>query len=216
MLPALWVALSLCPHGDLAPDDLRIERARQMFRIFDPGVRIPGPSRRGTLHRLDFDSELFTTNAERYPFVAPEHGPDRPRLGAPAGGLAQVVERQAQSTMQRWITAQQAAQSVVTAPSAADVVACGAIYFRVLAGASLISVLGLAAPLWAGFWSDRGDHPDPRPRCIDELAGGAIRRALRPTGATGAEIELCEQLIRLELDRDDVLRAAGDAAASIA
>jgi len=213
MLPALWTALAACPHGDLAPADLMLEPAHGWFRILDPGVRITGPAYPGG---LDFDSVLFTTNAAHYPLVLPEHGPDQPRLRAPGGGLAHVVEAQQLSMFGRSAATDLAIARVAQpAPSAADVVACGAIYFHVLAGTPLISRLGIGAPLWTGFWSDTGDRPEPNPPCLDAIAAGAIARAVSPTGATAAEIALCERLIRLDLDEATVLRCAAEVTRAI-
>lgn len=94
--------------------------------------------------------------------------------------------------------------------------ACGAIYFGLLAGKALASLLGIHAPLWTGFWSDSGHCPASPRSFLDSLAGGAIARALRSSGAGPAEIALCERLVMLDLDGDelthcvtDVLRALG-------
>jgi hypothetical protein len=213
MLPALWTALAACPHGDLTHEDLMLEPEHGWFRILDPGVRITGPAYPGG---LDFDSELFTTNAAHYPLVLPEHGPDQPRLRAPGGGLTHAVETQAWSMFGRSAATDTAIPPVLSpAPSAADVVACGAIYFGVLAGAPLISWLGIGAPLWTGFWSDVGDRPELHPPILDAIAAGAIARALSPTGATAAEIALCERLIRLDIDEAAVMRCAAEVTRAI-
>jgi len=225
MLPALWKALTVCPHGDLSPANLMLEREQGFFRILDPGVRITGPSREaqqgsfafGGIGSFAFSSDLLTTNVAHYPLVMPEHGPAKPRLCPPAGGLAHIVvaDHESFSSVARYNAFAPPAVRA-HAPAAADVVACGAIYFSVLAGEPLASLLGIRAPLWAGSWSDRGHCPASPQPFLDRLADGAIARALRPTGAASAEIALCERLVMLDLDGDalsnyvaDVLRALG-------
>lgn len=224
MLPALWKALAACPHGDLSPANLMLEREHGFFRILDPGVRIAGPSRAairgsfafGGYGAFELESEMLTTNATHYPLEMPEHGPAKPQLCAPTGGLAHIVEGYASSLFRQWRGTVDSAVVQPHMPAAADVVACGAIYFSVLAGESLASLLDIHAPLWTGFWSDSGHHPDSPRSTLDLLAGGAIARALRLAGAGPAEIVLCERLVMLELDGDaltncvtDVLRALG-------
>lgn len=224
MLPALWKALAACPHGDLSPANLMIEREQGFFRILDPGVRIAGPSRAaiqgsfafGGRGAFRFQSEMLTTNPTHYPLVMPEHGPAKPRLCAPPGGLARIIEGYASSLFQQWHDDVKSAAVQAHRPAAADVVACGAIYFSLLAGETLASLLGIHAPLWTGFWSDSGHHPESPRSLLDLLAGGAISHALRSAGAGLAEIALCERLVMLDLDGDeltncvtDVLRALG-------
>jgi hypothetical protein len=215
----------VCPHGDLSPANLMLEREQGFFRILDPGVQITGPSRKaqqgsfafGGFGYFEFSSDLLTTNVVHYPLVMPEHGPAMPRLCAPAGGLAHIVfaDHEPLPGVARY-NAFASPTVRAHAPAAADVIACGAIYFSVLAGESLASLLGIRAPLWTGSWSDSGHCPASPQPFLDKLADGAIARALRPTGAASAEIALCERLVMLDLDGDalsncvaDVLRALG-------
>jgi hypothetical protein len=204
MLPALLTALSACPHGDLSPANLLLDRTHGLFRILDPGVRIPGPSRPGA---LEFYSELLTTNAIHYPLLMPDHGPGKPRVRAGEGSLLRLLYAA------EWFDLRLEPPALpVASPAAADAIACGAIYYGVLAGAPLVSLLGVDAPLWAVTTSTRGDSPDRRHSCLDALAAGAVSRALQPTGATAAEIALCERLFNTETDSETLAWLAIEAA----
>jgi hypothetical protein len=214
MLPALWRALAVCPHGDLKPDAFLLYPAG-FFRILDPGVRIAGPREARPEPQLSFASSLVTTNAAHYLLVLPEHGPQAPRLRAPGGGLAHLLESQQRSLIEAHrdhLAATQAKQP--EAPAAADVAALGALYFTVLTGAPLGSLLG-AEPLWTGFWSDTGSRPDPDlvTSALAALAG--VPRVLERAAVAPAEIRLCARLLMLELSDADVEPLA-HAAASIA
>jgi hypothetical protein len=212
MVPALWRALTACPHGDLSPGDLMLERAQGIFRIFDPGVRIRGPEHHGSPSSLSFESELLTTNAVHYPLLEPEAGPDRPRWCAPLDDLCKFLELQ---TGHLFAHAAGRQSPAPPGPSVADVIACGAVYFAVLAGTSLAAHLGITAPLWTGLWSDWGDLPPPRRDVFDLLVPGALTDLLRATGASAAECALCEHLVLADLDEESATRHAVDALRSL-
>lgn len=224
MLPALWRALTMCPHGDLGPTNLMFDRAQGSLHILDPGVRILGPSGRSSQPGLSLSSWLLTTNATHYPLVMPEYGPGWPRLTAPAGGLAGVLEYFVNSNTELFIIHHCGKPpwidpSPVPAPAVADVIACGAIYFGVLSGTPLLSLLGIDAPLWVGVGSSyRGpaQQREPSIRCLELLAGGAIARALHASGAAPAEIALCERLVMLDLDGAELPRYVADVMHAIA
>lgn len=210
MLPALWRALAVCPHGDLKPDAFLLDPAG-FFRILDPGVRIPGPCEARPEPQLSFDSALITTNAAHYLLARPEHGPQPPRLRAPAGGLAKLLERQQLGPLDlaMW-TSPPPAPSV--APAAADVVALGALYFTILTGAPLGSLLG-HEPLWIGSWRDIRSPEDPRPAAALAALAGAPRVLERAALAPG-EVTLCMRLLQLELGVEDLEQLAHRAAAA--
>lgn len=198
MLPALWDSLSEVPHGDLSLDDLVLERERGIFRIFDPGVSIEGPA--SSQGEWWFSSRLMTTNAARYPLIPPEHGPGAPRRCAPSK-LADA--------MGRWFPRPGAVRSMI-GPSVADLVACGAMYFEILAERSLLSLLELRQPAWLS----KGHEADvrsqaPKAPWLDALAWGAIPRALQAV-ASPAEIALCELMVLGELDRDALMARMRD------
>ena len=210
MLPALWRALSHCPHGDLRPDNLLIDPTRRFFRILDPGVRIDGPSCRVPLG-LDFESALFTTNTAHYPLLLPEHGPDRPRLREPyAGVLARQLEAYSHSwSPQLFLRKTREHRGHKVSPAAADLIAIGAMYTFALTGTPLHVLLRLDAPLWTGFWDySRSDVLSTRRRrYLEAIEGGELLRSLQAAGAIGAEAELCVRLIALRIwSEEDLTR----------
>jgi hypothetical protein len=210
MIPALWEALSVCPHGDLKPDSLWLDDSRRFFRILDPGVWIEGPRRASRDAGLSFESQLMTTNAASYPLLDPEHGPKPPHLLATRCELehALVLYDQGRS----WTLAP--APPSERAPSAADVVALGAIYFAILTRASLAETLGLAVPMWCGFWRDGRGAPEDRTRDVRAALNRKLPRQLAGAGVREAEARLCVALVRLaELERLGELAAAAVAAA---
>lgn len=91
-------------------------------------------------------------------------------------------------------------------PAAADVAACGALYFNILTSTQFGSWLGLKQPLWTGFWSDRGHQPEVNRQCVNALGMDWLTRFLREAGATTAEATLCAHLLRLELDEESLRR----------
>jgi hypothetical protein len=191
MLPALWRALAVCPHGDLKPDAFLLDPAG-FFRVLDPGVSIGGPyQRRAQPGGLDFHSRLFTTNAAHYALALPEHGPKAPQLRACGGGLEHVLETQHTFGYLDAI----ARPSDPHEPALADVLALGALYFQILTGESLATALELEAPLWTGFWSDSRHRPEPRHR--DVLA--RLPRVLEDMRATPAERRFVTGLVMLEV-----------------
>ena len=195
MLPALWRALSHCPHGDLNADDLLIDPSGRFFRILDPGVRIDGPSYE-TTWGASFESTLFTTNAAHYPILLPEHGPGPPRLRAP---YAEVLV----NYLNRTGRTDRAGGSA--SPAAADMVAVGSIYVLALTGAPLLRLLDLDAPLWTVIRvGPRNIEPD-RDRCLEEIEGGGLLRSLRHGGATAREADLCMRLVALRVDSEEDL-----------
>jgi hypothetical protein len=166
-----------------------------------------------------FLDELLTTNAAHYLLVEPEAGPGPPQLCAPINDLRQLLEGLTGHLFQRWFQIRSSGSvrqaSPPPAPSVADVIACGAIYFGVLAGTALASQLGITAPLWTGLWSDWGDRPTPPLHSFDLLVPGALSRVLRATGATAAECTLCEHLVLANLDEESVTRHVADALRSL-
>jgi hypothetical protein len=118
--------------------------------------------------------------------------------------VRQLVQRGNGPLLEQWPTVDE--PPPVPAPAVADVIACGAIWFAVLAGKPLIDLLRLDQPLWIGQWSDVSDGPDTPAACLDLLAPGAITRALRTTDASPAEAALCEHLILADID-EPALRA---------
>lgn len=201
MLPALWRALTSCPHGDLKADDLLVDPSGQWFRILDPGVCVDGPARRREPGRssLDFHSRIFTTNLANYPLLIPEHGPAPAKRCAPFGDIASQLAAYHEAHLFELLATEERPSAPATSPAAADVIAMGAIYFSLLTGSTVADVLELDAPLWAGFWSDTGDRPSVAQHCIDAIAGGIFGRALAQAGATQDEIRTCERLLALDI-----------------
>ena len=216
MLPALWRALTYCPHGDLSPGDLLIDPSRRFVRILDPGVRINGPQELGPGEQKLF-SKLFTTNVARYPLLLPEHGPDRPTLQAPYGGLIRQLDSWWRQ-LHWWRDTADSAKSMrgkqsdnSASPAAADLVALGAMYAFILAAVRLDELLELEEPLWSRVGErgrlsavNRGDvTPEPTARerrCVEVIERGELSRVLRSGGATQSEAELCTGLIALHID----------------
>ena len=210
MLPALWLALSHCPHGDLTPDDLLIDPTGRFFRILDPGVRINGPSREGDGNQLNFFSELFTTNTAHYPLLLPEHGPRHPKLTPSYTRLADVLELYDTGTLMDlhlYEYKNTKPPGHDASPAAADLIAVGAMYAFALTGVPLDRLLKLSAPLWSGHWSHRRKETpaNPRRRIVETIMGGELLRALTAAGATRSEAELCVRLIALHVNFEQVL-----------
>ena len=223
MLPALWRALARCPHGDLNAGDLLIDPSRRFFGILDPGVRIEGPSD----STFRFYSTLFTTNATHYALLLPEHGPARPRLCAPYGGLRRQLEswhRQVAWLIEARDSGRPAGKeqwSDGVSPAAADLIALGAMYACTLGAAPLHEMLGLDEPLWSRarergvFDAERCGYLKHEPtaderHCIEVIEGGELSRALQRRGATSSEAELCVGLIALRIDSAEELAAYCD------
>ena len=210
MLPALWHALSRCPHGDLNLDDLLIDPSGRFFRILDPGVRIEGPSLERTPESSDFRSQLFTTNTAHYPLLFPEHGPDPPiRCAANTETLASVLESYKFGGVA--VLDQMSGTEYLsdgTSPSAADVIALGAIYAFALTGMPLHELLGLIRPLWTGTFGyrTRGGNLESAERLLEEIEGDRLLRSLRHAGATTGEADLCVRLVALRVNSEEDLR----------
>ena len=207
MLPALWRALAHCPHGDLSHGDLLIDPSRQFFRILDPGVRIDGPRFVGD-DGFKLFSTLFTTNVAHYPLLLPEHGPARPRLCAPYGGLTRQLDSWTRQ-LTGWIDSMPSRKSVRieqsgdgASPAAADLIALGAMYAFTLTATPLHELLELDVPLWSSRgWEifDGAESPAPE-RCIEVIESGEFLQGLQLRGATRTEAALCVGLIALRID----------------
>ena len=214
MLPALWRALSKCPHGDLKPSSMLIDFSGRFFRILDPGVSIDGPSRKGEAKAggLDLESRLFTTNIFYYSLLFPEQGPERPKLCAPYSGLlARLLGAYEYSSAIALARVEQAVHPVDgVSPAAADLVALGAIYAHILTGVPLHELLNMNAPLWSGRWSGRAAHREisaPSHPHLEQVEDGRLFGKLESRGASSSEAELCVQLIALRFDSEkDLVR----------
>ena len=219
MLPALWRALAHCPHGDLSPGDLLMDPSGGFFRILDPGVRIDGPRFVGD-HGFKLFSTLFTTNIAHYPLLLPEHGPARPRLCAPYGGLTTQLDSWTRQ-LSGWIDSMPSRKSVRieqsgdgASPAASDLIALGAMYAFTLTATPLHELLELDVPLWSsrgweiydGARYLRREPPAPE-RCIEVIESGELLQDLQFCGATRPEAELCVGLIALRIDSLEELAA---------
>ena len=208
MLPALWQALSHCPHGDLDVDDLLIDPSGRFFRILDPGVCIDGPSYE-KLRGADFSSTLFTTNAAHYPLLLPEHGPDPPTLRAPyAGLLAHLLKiyethgPDAPSPLKRTDHSGDGAS-----PAAADLIALGAMYAFTLTGVPLHELLALNRPFWSGRSGyRRGEHFESADRLVEEIESGGLFGPCGPPVPPGRKPNSCDRLVALRIDSKEDLR----------
>ena len=207
MLPALWQALSRCPHGDLNPDDLVIDPSGRFFRILDPGVTVDGPSHE-TPPEGSFRSTLFTTNIAHYPLLLPKYGPDPPELCARnSKSLSDLLRLQEGGISEKSNSSERTRLLGGSAsPAAADLIALGAMYAFILTGIPLHELLGLNRPYWSGTWVDgRGRHFESADRLVDEIEGVGLLRALQTHGATGKEADLCVRLVGLHIHSKDEL-----------
>lgn len=224
MLPALWDALLVARHGDLAPSNLRLLRDREQFVLLDPGVHLQSEA----LAAKGFGSDtlgMFVTNTQTYPLLRP-HTPSvalREPLPTHSWGPGTPLEPHALAPLLSWeYPMSTGARSFPCnpddveprpGPPPADWLAVGIMYFVFLTGQHPFYRGEFDAPVWAGArtsifqWSP---HPrsvlaDPEllrwaERCRDTLAS---TRGLRD-----AERTLAFDLLSLSYTtRDELIEA---------
>jgi len=172
---------------------------------------------------LDFRSVLFTTNVEHYPVLRPAYGDGALSCDAddgfddleaevrgylraePFSLVDELSLDSAQPTLFHFferIHAYRQRYDGVPAPlpnpCAPDVIAMGIMYFRILTGRRFLDLYPVEWPLWAGYWSDRGNRAHPFPDFADHL--DVLTQALdAATHLSVAERRLCEDLIGLQV-----------------
>ena len=160
MLPALWDALLVARHGDLAPSNLRVLRDREKFVLLDPGVHL----RSEALATPGFGTDtlgMFVTNAQTYPLLRP-HTPSvalRQPLSTHAWGEGTPLEPHGLASVLSWEHPMLTGRGFPRnrdeveprpGPPPADWLAVAVMYFVCLTGQHPFYRAEFDAPAWAG------------------------------------------------------------------
>jgi len=206
LLPALWDALSHCPHGDLKDDSIFLDSGERFFRILDPGSLVrddrPGPTRSNNFELR------FATNLAHYPVLCPEFGPGPPR--AFSGTLYDLLLHRGGGPFFMDLPFDCVAERTDSSarPSASDLLALGLIYLSYLAPNALEPLKAVFGPhpMWSfmGFDAPAG-WPKMRLRLLSALQGGLLEDLLPSSQARPGQRELCIRLLTLRIDCQETL-----------
>lgn len=183
MLPALWDALLVAPHGDLSPSNLRLLRDRHKFVLLDPGVHLRSPGKSPSPCSID-ELDMFVTNLQTYPVLP--YGVDLMHVGDALSAFITGITTSRFDALTRWfpkMSSYALGAPSLSVPRSSDWLAVGIMYFVILSGQHPFYRNGFDAPAWAGArttmltWSTHprsivNDPELPRwaERCRDMLA----------------------------------------------
>jgi hypothetical protein len=210
MMPALWDALCVLPHGDLSESNILLDRTRNGFHLIDPGVTLSSDLR-DRVPRTGYEYlSIFTTNVANYPIVPPF---DRTPCWW-AAGLANRLSGSTDGDATDWWNAESlAGQGPGRSPAACDLLAVGIIYSRILTGAEMfLGTSLLPTPVWFRHHVEGRQKEEPtEARLIEALSDGYLWATLEKAAATEAEKRLAHALLNLEiLERDQLLRLVSE------
>jgi hypothetical protein len=217
MVPSLWDALAAAPHSDLHPGHLILAPARDRFALIDPGAAVYLDQRRSS---GDGDVALvFATNVEHYPVLPPYYASTRlgvrPRAHFEAflnseGGFSMSIGPDADTT----IPTMSAVNSILGgAPRAADLLALGVMYYRMLTRRHPFYEDEESLPAWYGVRINQGrGHAPPHALAMFERTIALPREIAR--SVSDAQQALCMALLGLTATTRAELTTLAHAAAS--
>jgi hypothetical protein len=203
-LPALWDALCVRPHGDLSEGNILMAADEQRFMLIDPGVFIGAESA---------GRNLFTTNPWNYPVLFPhEHAIFGNWLGEMTlRELSALSRGEAWRLRHAWEGREIGIGDTRarTRPTAADLMALGLMYYRILTGEELSDALGLTEPAWCGGFSSpvQNGPYEVDYSVISEAALGTIERMIDAVQAAAGVKDLLRALVLLETKTREQLEA---------
>jgi hypothetical protein len=210
MMPALWDALAVAPHGDLHGGNIMVSPDLGRFALIDPGAMV--------VHDLGEDGAAssvvcltFVTDAEAYPILPPYYVATR-RLSE--GGVLRdfwhdfvqsmtlsdhappfrhgrhTVGHQVGTSGGRFLKAE---APPAGEPHAADLLAAGVMYYRALTDAHPFAYRGMRTPAWLGVKS----YDDQVTGSLS--AGVLVERGPVPPSAIDPSVTPAEDALALAL-----------------